>query len=132
VLSRTTSASSATVHVDNHSSANPTSLTTSTSILSDASGTAFAGSDSDSDHGDQPKHQGRKMSKRNSDVSLAARAQAAEEGKVLRIGTQLGHHEHADEEGEEEHVRVLREKLKALNAGQPDAQIEEHLNGTVH
>jgi len=122
VLSRTTSASSVTAITDTHASTLPTSLTTSMSHLSD-------GADSDSDHGGKPLHEQRTMAKRNSDVSLVAKAQAAEEGKVLRIGQQLNHHEHADEAGEEEHVRVLREKLRALNAGKPDAEIEEHATG---
>jgi len=123
-LSHTTSASSATVLAESQVSNMPPSLTASTSLLSDAATAADLGSDSDSDHGDKPMHEQRRMSKRNSDVSLAAKAQAAEEGKVLRIGQTL-RHDHHDEEGEEEHVRVLREKLKALKSGQPHEDIHE-------
>lgn len=113
-----------------HSHNQQVSHVASTSMVSDSM-TVNGGSDSESDHGDHGEnnvYQHGKMAKRNSEVSLAARAQSIEEGKVLRIGQQLNHHDDADED---EHIRILREKLDALNTRKTHEQNEERGTSAV-
>jgi len=100
----------------------PTSLATSTTLRPDA------GTDSESDVETEGRRMPQKLSRSSrhaSDVSLAAKAQAVEEGRVLRINQKMKRMKSDEnEEGEmaaladDEHVRVLREKLKALESNE--------------
>jgi hypothetical protein len=108
----------------------PNSLTTpfSTSVNAESmtNSTTLRGSDSGSDDGETDSPNRVRLSRHNSDVSLAARALSIEEGHVHRMGQKVKREVLSPQNGavgvdgdpllEPEHLQVLRAKLDALKA----------------